>query len=327
MVKHEYAFNMAKIGLNCAIFFHTHCKDCKPYGDLNWVLEVSSLLDRVLRLRPLILAALPLAMIAAPASAQIRVDARIQMSSGSCAGCDLSNKAMNGIQLKDANLSNSIFNNSNLSGGSLDGSNLSGAQFRGALMYGVMGDSVTMPRAVLEDATLTEANLSNAKLAEANFSRANLTRAVISNTDFSGAQFDNANLTDAQFQSGQFQNAKFNGTILLDANLENANFSGADMSTVQGLKQAQLDVACSDEKTRLPVGLSLPYCDNVMPVTAVHDHDDMDEELAVVAKRLDRAIADIENLLAASSPRDRALRTRLQRIHSDLVQSKAALPR
>lgn len=281
----------------------------------------------MINLRGLPLVALPLVLIAAPASAQIRVDARIQMSSGSCAGCDLSNKAMNGVQLKDVNLTGSLFNNSNLSGGSLDGSDLSGAQFRRALMYRVIGEGVTLQRAVLEDATLTEANLSNSKFANANLSRANLTRAVFSNTDFTGAEFNNANLTEAQFKGAQFQDAKFNRTILLDSDLENADFSGADMATVQGLKQTQLDVACGDERTRLPVGLSLPYCEDVSPLMADHTHDAMDEDMARVAERLDRAISDIENLLAASTPRDRALRTRLQRIHSDLVQSKAAIER
>lgn len=281
----------------------------------------------MINLRPLILLAFPLALLATPATAQIRVDARIQMSSGSCSGCDLSNKSMNGVRLTDADLSGSLFNNSNLSGGSLDGSDLSGAHFRGALMYRVKGNNVTMPRAVLEDATLTEANLSNSKFADANLSRANLSRAVFTDTDFKGAEFTRANLTGAQFQGGQFQNARFGGTQLKDANLNQADFSGADLSTVKGLQQAQLDVACGDEKTRLPVGLSLPYCDNVNPAMIVHGHDNMNADMAQVALRLDRAISDVENLLAASNPRDRALRTRLQRIHSDLVQSKAAIAR
>ena len=275
----------------------------------------------------ILLVALPALALAMPASAQIRVDARIQMSSGSCSGCDLSNKAMNGVRLNNADLSSSNFNNSNLSGGSLDGSDLSGAHFRGALMFRIKGNDVNMPSAVLEDATLTEARISNSRLADANLSRANLSRAVFSDSDFKGAHFENANLTGAQFQSGQFQNTHFNGAILIDTKLDGANFSGANMSTVQGLKQAQLDVACGDEKTRLPVGLSLPYCDHVNPAMAEHAHDDMNEEMERVAQRLDRAISDVENLLAASDPRDRALRTRLQRIHSDLVQSKAAIER
>ena len=283
--------------------------------------------ESVLKLSNVFLLTIPALLMAIPASAQIRVDARVQMSSGSCSGCDLSNKAMNGVRLNNANLSNSNFNNSNLSGGSLDGSNLSGANFRDALMYRVTGDSVTMPRAIFEDATLTEANLSNAKFVEANLVRANLSRGVFVGTDFTAAKFDSADLTKAQFQSGQFQNAEFGSAIFIDTKLDNANFSGANMSAVQGLKQAQLDVACGNEKTRLPVGLSLPYCGDANPAMADHSHDDMNAEMALVAERLDRAISDVENLLAASGPRDRALRTRLQRIHSDLVQSKDAIAR
>jgi len=174
-------------------------------------------------------------------------------------------------------------------------------------MYRVRGENVTLLRAVLEDATLTEANLTNSKLANANLSRANLSRGVFTDTDFNSARFDYADLTDAK--------------------LDNADFSGANMSKAQGLKQAQLDVACGDERTRLPVGLSMPYCDDVMLGQTGQESADLSEELAAVETRLDRAIADVENLLAASNPQSRALRTRLQRIHSDLVQSKAALPR
>jgi len=265
----------------------------------------SALRDPVIKIRPLLLTLLPVLALATPAAAQMRVDARIQMSSGSCAGCDLSNKAMNGVRLSNADLKGSLFNNSNLSGGTLDGSDLSGAHFKSALMYRVSGTGVTMPRAVLEDATLTEANLSHSKLANTNFSRADLSRAVFTDTDFRGARFDSANLSDAK--------------------LSGANFSGADLSSTKGLKQVQLDDACGDDKTRLPIGLSLPYCDGVTLNMADHATDGLSENMAHVAERLDRAIADIENLLAASNPNDRALRTRLQRIHSDLVQSKTAL--
>ena len=273
----------------------------------------------------LTLVAFGVSALAMPASAQIRVDARIQMSSGSCSGCDLSNKAMNGIRLNNANLSGSIFNNSNLSGGTFDRSDLTGAQFRGALMYRVKGDRVNMPRAILENATLTEANLTNAKLANANLSRANLSRAVFLDTNFEGADFDKANLTSAQFKRGQFQNARFGTANLTNAIFNDADFSGADMSRVQSVTQSQLDVACGDEKTRLPLGLSLPYCDGVTEAMFETEHASLNKNITEVTQRLDRAISDVENLLAASAPNDRALRTRLQRIHSDLVQSKAAI--
>lgn len=279
----------------------------------------------VTHIRTFILTLLPAVAIAGHASAQIRVDARIQMNAGSCSGCDLSDKAMNGVRLNNANFTNSIFNNSNLSGGSLDGSDLTGAHFRSALMYRVEGNGVIMPRTVFEDATLTEARLPNSKMADANLSRADLTRATFTNTDFARVRFDSANLTAGEFQGGQFQGAYFPGAILSDSKFDGADFSGADLSTSQGLKQVQLDVACGDEKTRLPVGLSLPYCEGVTVEMAEHGHDGMSEQMTRAAERLDRAISDVENLLAASGPRDRALRTRLQRIHSDLVQTKAAM--
>jgi len=69
-----------------------------------------------------------------PAQSQIRVDRRIQISSGSCDRCDLSNIRLNGLKLNNANFSGSIFNSSNLSGGNFDGSVLTGSQFRKALL-------------------------------------------------------------------------------------------------------------------------------------------------------------------------------------------------
>jgi len=270
---------------------------------------------------------LPIALLASPAAAQMRVDTRIQMSSGSCAGCDLSNKSMNGVRLKNANFTGSLFNNSNLSGGHLDGSNLTGAHFRKALMYRIEGDGVIMPGAVFEDATLTEANLPNAKLASSDFLRANLSRAVMTNTDFRNAHLKNANLSGAQLQGGQFQGAKLPGTIVSDADLTGADFSGADLSSAQGLKQAQLDSACGNMETKLPSGFSLPYCDGINPVTADHNDDDVTGDLKIVAQRLDRAIGDVETLLATTPQNNITQRTRLERIHSDLVQSKRSIER
>ena len=92
----------------------------------------------------LTLSALAIVAFTLPANAQIRVDARIHSSAGSCSQCDLSNKRMNGVKLKNANFSGSIFNNSNLSGGNLDGSNLTGSHFRKALLYSVEGKNVNL---------------------------------------------------------------------------------------------------------------------------------------------------------------------------------------
>jgi len=295
----------------------------------------------------LAISALMLAALSGTAQAQIRVDARIHSSSGSCSQCDLSNKRMNGVKLKNANFSGSSFNNSNLSGGNFDGSNLTGTHFRKALMYRIEGNNVNLNGANLADATLTEANLGDSVFIGTDFKRADLTRgkfkggdfrqtsferAIASdvnfeNTNFSGAKLDHINLHKANLIGAQFHNVTFGNAILLDANLKGADLSDANMTQVQGLKQDQLDAACGNSNTRLPFGFSVPYCEGTLTTQVEHGHDDMDPELAKAAKRLDRAIADVEVILKATPRDNRPLRRKLQSIHSDLMSSKRAIER
>lgn len=282
-----------------------------------------------------------------PAQAQIRVDARIHSSSGSCSQCDLSNKRMNGVKLKNANFSGSSFNNSNLSGGNFDGSNLTGTHFRKALMYRIEGNNVNLNGANLADATLTEANLGKSVFIGTDFKRADLTRGKFEggdfrqtsferaiatdvnfeNTNFEDAKLDHINLNKANLKGAKFNKATFGNAILLEASLDGANLSDANMAQVQGLKQAQLDTACGNANTRLPFGLSVPYCEGTLATEAEHGHDDMDPNLAKAAKRLDRAISDVEIILKATPKDNRPLRRKLQSIHSDLVSSKRAIER
>lgn len=279
---------------------------------------------------------------ATPATAQIRVDARMHASSGSCSQCDLSNKRMNGVKLKDSNFSGSSFNNSNLSGGRIDGSNLTGAHFRKALLYRIQGDSVMMESSVFEDATLTEATVSNSSLRSANLRRADLSRGnfqgndfTLSNltsvkapsVDFTGSNFHNAkldhmNLTQAKLNDSSLVGASFGYATLDETNFTGANLSDAKMGNVQDLKQAQLDTACGNMNTELPEGLSVPYCEGALSMEDDHNHGIMSSEMLKTVKRLERAINDVEIILEATPNSNRPLKRKLQSIHSDLVKSK-----
>ena len=286
-------------------------------------------------------------MLTVSAEAQIRVDARIHSSSGSCSQCDLSNKRMNGVKLKDANFSGSSFNNSNLSGGNFDGSNLTGTHLRKALLYRIKGNNVNFNGANLADATLTEANIGDSVFIGTDFKRADLTRGVfkggdfrqtsleramaseanLENTNFSDSKLDHINLRGANLKGAQFKNATFGNAILLDADLKGANLSDANMTQVQGLKQDQLDAACGNANTQLPFGFSVPYCEGTLTAQAEHDHSALDPEMAKAAKRLDRAIADVEIILKATPKSNGPLRRKLQRIHADIAKSKRAIER
>ena len=122
---------------------------------------------------------------------------------------------------------------------------------------------------------LFQADFTNKRLVGRDFAgsrlrQADFTAAVMDHTDFAGADlrdvngyggvfsssvFSGANMTHASFVGAYLQGANFRGAIL-----DGTNFSGAEMSRARGLTQRQLDAACGDDATTLPLGLRIPRC-------------------------------------------------------------------
>src|SRR5215470_5167612 len=93
-------------------------------------------------------------------------------------------------------------------------------------------------RATLEHATLVDADLSGAYLVGANLAHARLVRADLRGANLSNARLDHADLKDAR--------------------LDHATLSGARLGNARNLTQTQIDKARGDERSVLPLGLSLP---------------------------------------------------------------------
>jgi uncharacterized protein YjbI with pentapeptide repeats len=108
-----------------------------------------------------------------------------------------------------------------------------------------------------------------------NLKGADLSNTCVKEHDLHGANFDGANASLMCMSFANFTNASFRGTDLSAANLAGAkmdgadltgaktsitSFLGTDLSKTKGLTQAQLDVACSDAATKLPVGLKIHTC-------------------------------------------------------------------
>src|SRR5579864_9572050 len=108
-----------------------------------------------------------------------------------------------------------------------------------------------------------------------NLQGADLVNTCVKEHDLHSANFDGANASLMCMSFANFTNASFRGTELSGANLAGAKMDGADLTGartsitsflgtdlrhVKGLTQAQLDVACSDGKTRLPPGLTIHSC-------------------------------------------------------------------
>lgn len=137
-----------------------------------------------------------------------------------------------------------------------------------------------MPKADLMSAAIGGINLVNSNLEgalfsraraeNANFSSANLVGAIFIATDIRGADFYNASLSYASFRMADLSKAVFRCSILWKAdfsyaNLDDVDFSGASLDgavldTAKNLTQKQLEHACGDESTRLPLGYTIKRC-------------------------------------------------------------------
>ncbi len=107
---------------------------------------------------------------------------------------------------------------------------------------------VELQFANLNDADLNGVDLSEAKLAYAEVTFSSLCLAKLADADLTGASLFGANLTGAR---------------LTGANLTGADLSGADLSRIESLEQEQLDSACGDELTRLPMDdMNIKPCPN-----------------------------------------------------------------
>jgi uncharacterized protein YjbI with pentapeptide repeats len=117
------------------------------------------------------------------------------------------------------------------------------------------GEIIDCPGCDLSNADLSHTWMKEKNLAGANFDGAVAQYMCMSYANFSGASFRGTDLTGVNLA-----NADLSGADLTDAILNIASIKGADLSTAKGLTQAQLDVACADDATKLPEGLTANVC-------------------------------------------------------------------
>jgi uncharacterized protein YjbI with pentapeptide repeats len=108
-------------------------------------------------------------------------------------------------------------------------------------------------------------NFSGARIRQADLSlvtgdRARFTGANLSLTNFFGARLGHADFRDANLEGATLVGAYAGYANFSGAALTGANLSGAELEGAAGLTQAQLNTACGDAATRLPMGLTVPGC-------------------------------------------------------------------
>jgi uncharacterized protein YjbI with pentapeptide repeats len=107
----------------------------------------------------------------------------------------------------------------------------------------------------LKGADLSNTCVKSHDLHGADFTDADASLMCMSFADFTGVSFRNTELSGANLAG-----AKMDGADLTGAKTSITSFLGTDLRRVKGLTQKQLDVACSDSKTRLPPGLHVHTC-------------------------------------------------------------------
>ena len=184
-------------------------------------------------------------------------------------GCDRSNLVISGADLQKADLRRTDLSLTDLRQANLTSANLEKATLVRALLGGASADKADFGRvegyrtdfsrvlatgASFKSAELQRADFTDAVLTGADFEKAELGRAVFKGADLQDNSFSYANLARAEFQGADIGSGlDFTGAYMFLTHLD-----GVDLSTVKGLQQPQVDLACGDTKTKLPAGLTAP---------------------------------------------------------------------
>ena len=199
---------------------------------------------------------------------------------GSCEGCELSGREMAFWNLNKAFYADAKMANANLHGVRAEETNFTGiiapgARFVSAHISNARFEGANLSGADLHRAEANGADFTKVNLQSAIFIEAKLIGAILHDADASGvhgqkADFSGANLTGARFDGAHLQDAIFDGAVLIGAHfpgarLEEASFRDArlvdaDLSAALDYASAEFEGACISNGTRLPAGLDLPIC-------------------------------------------------------------------
>lgn len=174
---------------------------------------------------------------------------RSTLTDAKMAGADLSS-----TDLRDSKMDGADMTKANLLRTYLDDSTLVGADLSKAVGYRTHFEGANLTDAILDKSEMTRANFTDAILHRTDFSKAELGRARFIGAKIESANFEIANLARADFRGSVVSQ----GTDFSQAFLYRTRVDGLDLSGTQGLSQLQIELACGDDKTVLPDGLTPP---------------------------------------------------------------------
>jgi len=187
-------------------------------------------------------------------------------SSAHAACTDTAAPSVNWINCRKRNL---IMDNFNFSGANFTRSDLSASDLRNSNLKNTIFVKTNLVRASLSGSDAENANFegviaSRTDFSKVNFKNANFLKAEVSRSNLSFTDISRTNLTNISID----ENFTLEGSYMFLTRIE-----GVDLSSLKTLKQWQIDMACGNEATILPQGISNPnQCHKVVldDLTYVH---------------------------------------------------------
>jgi uncharacterized protein YjbI with pentapeptide repeats len=169
------------------------------------------------------------------------------LSGAIMSGADLTSTDLRKSRLEGASLEKAVLGRAMLDGSIAKGANFEKAQ---GIRSSFVGTDLT--GANFTKSEMQRADFTDAILAGANFQKSELARAVFTGADLNGAVFSYSNLARADLRGAKFQTPiDFTYTYMYRTRIDGLNLSAAT-----GLAQWQVDLACGDQQTKLPAGLT-----------------------------------------------------------------------
>lgn len=108
-----------------------------------------------------------------------------------------------------------------------------------------------------ETLDLSGADLKSLDLRGVDLEGSSLQHAELERSDLRGADFEEADLSGADLKEADLRNTLLDRANLSDADLDHTLLQGSDLRHARGIKLSQLRLACLDQTTLLPPGMTL----------------------------------------------------------------------
>ena len=174
---------------------------------------------------------------------------------------------LNGANLREARLQNSVLRFAALSTADLEAADMSGADLMHAQLDHANLSAVNLSNARLDHAHLASATLTNANLRRARLRFTTLSTADLQAVDMSDADLMHARLDQADLSAANFNNARLDYADFAGAKLSKVNLCGACLRHAKNLTQSQLKESTGSVSTILPPHLqgSVPWSPVLSP--------------------------------------------------------------